>query len=477
MSTIEIKLLHLNEQTQPLLWRLIEQNPGKFHWKKNKEYTVQLPNGDAQVITLSESLLKRYRKPGKTREFRYEIVNDVRLGRGAFGWIVTSLATLIPNPVDQTFRYSRDQVYLPRRQARRVIKFVKYRDKAHPLESEMQHEAELLIQADNMKSKPFVMIKPNHAALVMEHLGGITLDALLHKYKAGEFNLTIDIRFELSIAFWEALRTQVTERGLIHKDIKPENVMVDIIEGKFKMTIMDFGLSRRADDPTLNTVDKGCGTHGYAPPEFYGEDPNGFKVSPASDVFSGGVCIERIWTGGKKGLFQNLGNFELSSSATGIVHLLDATLCENPEERISAKAALEQFRHLHEEYHRRLDNYPDQFKRLKQWIETQNWEVKKPQRRKRSIMTEQCAKRVPFHVYELCKQVYPLLAKKNLTLADYEIAEKRILSIGKKAARSLSFFRKASTKKEYSNFKGVKSLEALLQNLNPLDPQTQLNVR
>ena len=82
-------------------------------------------------------------------------------------------------------------------------------------------------------------------------------------------------------------------------------------------------------------------------------------------------------------------------------------------------------------------------------------------------MTDHGEKRVPFHVHELWKQVETLLQNDSNTLSDYEGVEKSILSLGKNAADHSSFFRKASTQKVYSEFKGVKSLEELLEKLNP----------
>jgi serine/threonine protein kinase len=490
MSTLAIELLHLNEQTQPLLWRLIEQNPAKFLWKKNKKYAVRLSNGEEQIITLSHALLKRHRKLGKVREPRYEIVNNIELDKGGYGTVITSQATLIPNSVEQTFRYSRDQIYLPGRQARRVIKFVSQErdDPKKNLQTEMERESELLVQADNMKSKPLIMVSPKKAALVMEHLGGMTLYELLYKNKHGQLDLTIDDLFQLSIAFWEALLTQVTERGLIHKDLKPENVMVEKIDGKFKITIMDFGSSRRINDPTLNTFKKSGGSLGFAAPEQYDDNPEGFKVSPASDVYSGGVSVAQIWDDGDRKklfpdsrianqynkLFEGLGDFAESRHANNIRDILKKTLFLNPEERISAKAALDQFRQLYETY--RHDVYSDQFKHLKEWIETRDWEIKKPQRRKRSIVTAEGEKRVPFHVHELWKEVDALLNKNPISVEDYEMAEKRILSLGKNAADHSNFFRRTSTKKVYSQFRGVESLGALLLKLDPPDPASQLHL-
>ena len=53
------------------------------------------------------------------------------------------------------------------------------------------------------------------------------------------------------------------EEGVIRRDIKPANVMVD---AKGRATIMDFGLARLADRSKLTRTDETMGTVTYMPP-------------------------------------------------------------------------------------------------------------------------------------------------------------------------------------------------------------------
>jgi serine/threonine protein kinase len=77
-------------------------------------------------------------------------------------------------------------------------------------------------------------------------------------------------------------------KGVIHRDVKPANIMVDH-EGRVK--VADFGLARRADvDPEARgrtAVGAVLGTPDYMAPE----QMRGIRVDPRADVFSVGVVL------------------------------------------------------------------------------------------------------------------------------------------------------------------------------------------
>jgi len=90
---------------------------------------------------------------------------------------------------------------------------------------------------------------------------------------------------EIAQALCEALAA-VHESGVIHRDVKPSNVLVDA-EGTVKLT--DFGVARAADLTRMTTADSMIGTVQYMPPEGEG--------SIQGDLYSLGCLLYELLTG------------------------------------------------------------------------------------------------------------------------------------------------------------------------------------
>ena len=84
------------------------------------------------------------------------------------------------------------------------------------------------------------------------------------------------------------------ERGVIHRDIKPQNI---IITPEGRAVLVDFGLVKLWDprDPRTRTVMRGAGTPEYAPPEQY--DMGLGHTDPRSDIYSLGATLYHALTG------------------------------------------------------------------------------------------------------------------------------------------------------------------------------------
>src|SRR5882672_5890831 len=86
---------------------------------------------------------------------------------------------------------------------------------------------------------------------------------------------------------------QAHEAGIIHRDVKPANLMVDQ-QGRLK--ILDFGIARVAEGHKtqggpLTQVNMMIGTPGYMSPE----QIEGGEVDHRSDIFAvGAVCYELL---------------------------------------------------------------------------------------------------------------------------------------------------------------------------------------
>jgi serine/threonine protein kinase/tetratricopeptide (TPR) repeat protein len=84
--------------------------------------------------------------------------------------------------------------------------------------------------------------------------------------------------------------------GIIHRDIKPNNIMLDGTGSGMRVFITDFGLARTHEaDPSLSGKGLVAGTPDYMAPELHlGRPP-----SRASDLFALGVVLHEVFTGQK----------------------------------------------------------------------------------------------------------------------------------------------------------------------------------
>ena len=128
----------------------------------------------------------------------------------------------------------------------------------------------------------------DRAALVLEDPGGAVLDRLLSQ----PLRVTEFLRIGTSLA--RALR-QVHARGLIHKDIKPSNILVDPASGGVWLT--GFGIASRLprERPNPEPPDAIAGTLAYMAPEQTGRMNR--SVDARSDLYSLGVTFYEMLTG------------------------------------------------------------------------------------------------------------------------------------------------------------------------------------
>jgi hypothetical protein len=127
-----------------------------------------------------------------------------------------------------------------------------------------------------------------HAVLVSELVRGRTLDELA---RAGELS-DRDVA-EVGADLCDAL-VHAHERGVVHRDIKPQNIMVrPPDQAGRRAKLMDFGIAAIAGAPTLTATGEVVGTLAYMAPE----QAEGEEVGPEADVYSLALTLYEAWTG------------------------------------------------------------------------------------------------------------------------------------------------------------------------------------
>jgi Protein kinase domain len=117
--------------------------------------------------------------------------------------------------------------------------------------------------------------------LTMEHIDGQDLAALLRQVGRLPEERGIELARQLCLALGA-----VHDRGLLHRDLKPQNVMLD---GRGQMRLTDFGLAAVAGE----AADVHAGTPAYQAPEVLA----GQEVTARSDLYALGLVLYELFTG------------------------------------------------------------------------------------------------------------------------------------------------------------------------------------
>lgn len=126
----------------------------------------------------------------------------------------------------------------------------------------------------------------SHRYAVMEWVDGRTLREVIREQKT----LPVDRAVEIARRMSDAL-DHIHSRGLVHLDLKPDNVMVDSFD---QIKLIDFGIARQARTNLFARIrSRRSGTPDYASPEQIAGKP----VDVRSDLYSLGVILYEMLTG------------------------------------------------------------------------------------------------------------------------------------------------------------------------------------
>jgi eukaryotic-like serine/threonine-protein kinase len=248
-----------------------------------------------------------------------------------------------------------------------VIRAVKVLKKAHHQESKERFLTEAKILADInhpniVKIHNIGYIDRQIPFIEMEFVEGTSIKNLLAQYQRLPVPVALSIAYFTSLALHYAHIKNYTlygkvYHGLIHRDIKPDNIVVSQ-DGVVKL--MDFGVARPSE-VSLHTVgSKIVGTLIYLSPE----QLNGTQLDHRSDIFSLGTVLYEMISGNRvfphkslqdlvqkklKGEFLPLKSHGVPLPSS-VEKIISKSLALNPDDRFTSASDMAEalFASLHE---------------------------------------------------------------------------------------------------------------------------------
>jgi serine/threonine protein kinase len=169
--------------------------------------------------------------------------------------------------------------------------------------------------------------------LVMDYCEGGTLRQLMAR------SLTLPQAVAIVIDLLEGL-AHVHSRGIIHADVKPENVLLRLVPGGWQARLADFGIACAADA----VRDGACGSPAYMAPERFSG-----ALCPGADLYAIGIMLYELLVGDRpfSGTPHQLQNAHLAqgirlppSVPDGLQAILRQALSKDPADRFPNAAAM-----------------------------------------------------------------------------------------------------------------------------------------
>jgi len=167
-------------------------------------------------------------------------------------------------------------------------------------------------------------------ALILEHIDGPNLA----RYMLERKKLRREEALRAGLSLCEALAC-LHDRGVIHRDVKPHNVLVDE-RGRMKLT--DLGLAKPIDDRLLlgalvspvTGTDEVVGTFEYMAPELQGKDRR--QPDACTDLYAFGIVIHHMLVGKRPDWDEKVGKV-LSPMDGDIAKVLARAMAKDREVR------------------------------------------------------------------------------------------------------------------------------------------------
>ena len=231
--------------------------------KKEKPLSILTAAGEVHEVTDQNELT-----PGQMLDDRYRI--DTKVSRSGMATIYKAFDTKENHPV---------ALKIPHMQYESDVGFFSRFEREAAIGRVLNHPNILkFYDPDPKQSRPYI---------VMEFLEGKTLAQVLNDIKP----FPIDDALQIAARTADAL-SHMHEKGVVHRDLKPQNIMI-CKDGSLR--IMDFGIARASDMRRLTFVGftPAMGTPDYMAPE----QVKGRRGDARTDIYSLGAMLYEMVTG------------------------------------------------------------------------------------------------------------------------------------------------------------------------------------
>ena len=244
---------------------------------------------------------------GQTLDDRYEIKSLV--GAGGMAWV-----------------YRATDLRLNRNVAVKIMREDAAEDESMRSRFCAESHAVAMLSHPNIVAVYDVSQSDSLEYIVMELVDGVTL--LQYMEKKGQIPWNEALHFSRQIA--RAL-SHAHSRGIIHRDIKPHNIML-LRDGTIK--VADFGIAALENEFHENNGEAVGSIHYIAPEQARGEYPD-----PRSDIYSLGVVMFEMFTGRKPYLGSTIQEIAVKHMNADPPSMVELNPSLPPElERITLKA-------------------------------------------------------------------------------------------------------------------------------------------
>src|SRR5437667_1328706 len=192
---------------------------------------------------------------------RYKLIDE--RGSGSFGEVY------IVRDLQNNYLYAAKIMYQDHTYDSELLE--RFKREAYNLQSLNDHHIVRIVDYGNDDNLYFI---------IMHHIDGQNLKFYITTHGPIEPLLAIHYILQAAQGLDAAFKI-----GVVHRDIKPQNILIN---NKGVVKIVDFGLSRSKESPTITSSDKFMGTAYYTAPE---QVMSSHAADIRSDLYSLGVVL------------------------------------------------------------------------------------------------------------------------------------------------------------------------------------------